>query len=58
MTAVVAGALRHGRHGYRQIAELRLSRSGRVVNDKQVARQGRGKADRQPKRDRLWLNDG
>jgi putative transposase len=48
-------------HGYRKIAEF-LRRAGWLVNDKRVERiwrrEGLKVPDRQPKRARLWLNDG
>lgn len=54
-------ARRYGRYGYRRIAEL-LRRAGWVVNDKRVERiwrrEGLKVPARQPKRKRLWLNDG
>ena len=51
----------YGRYGYRRIAAL-LRRSGWQVNDKLVERLWRRGGlkvpSRQPKRGRLWLNDG
>ena len=51
----------YGRYGYRKIAEL-LRRTGWLVNDKRVERiwrrEGLKVPSRQPKRGRLWLNDG
>jgi len=54
-------ARQFGRYGYRRIAEL-LRRAGQQVNDKRVARiwrrEGLKVPTKQPKRKRLWLNDG
>jgi putative transposase len=54
-------ARRYGRYGYRRIAAL-LRDAGWQVNDKRVERlwrlQGLKVPARQPKRGRLWLNDG
>ena len=54
-------ARRYGRYGYRKIAAL-LRDAGWVVNDKRVERiwrrEGLKVPARQPKRGRLWLNDG
>ena len=51
----------YGRYGYRRIAEL-LRREGWAVNHKRVERiwrrEGLKVPRRQPKRRRLWLNDG
>jgi len=51
----------YGRYGYRKIAEL-LRRAGWLVNDKRVERiwrrEGLKVPAKQPKRGRLWLNDG
>ena len=59
---VVELARRYGRYGYRKIAELLRSTAGWVVNDKRVERiwrrEGLKVPARQPKRGRLWLNDG
>jgi putative transposase len=58
---IVELARRYGRYGYRKIAEL-LRRAGWLVNDKRVERiwrrEGLKVPARQPKRARLWLNDG
>ena len=58
---IVALATRFGRYGYRRITAL-LRRSGWVVNHKRVERIWRGVRlkvpARQPRRGRLWLNDG
>jgi transposase InsO family protein/transposase-like protein len=54
-------ARQYGRYGYRKIAEL-LRRAGWLVNDKRVERiwrrEGLKVPAKQPKRGRLWLNDG
>lgn len=54
-------ARRYGRYGYRKIAAL-LRDAGWVVNDKRVERiwrrEGLKVPAKQPKRGRLWLNDG
>ena len=54
-------ATKYGRYGYRRVAEL-LRREGWVVNHKRVERlwrrEGLKVPKRQPKRRRLWLNDG
>ncbi len=54
-------ARRYGRYGYRKIAVL-LRDAGWVVNDKRVERiwrrEGLKVPAKQPKRGRLWLNDG
>jgi hypothetical protein len=53
---------RYGRYGYRKIAEVLRSTAGWVVNDKRVERiwrrEGLKVPERQPKKGRLWLNDG
>ena len=58
---IVGLATRFGRYGYRRIAAL-LRRSGWVVNHKRVERNWRREGlrvpARQPRRGRLWLNDG
>ena len=58
---IVELARQYGRYGYRKIAEL-LRRAGWLVNDKRVERiwrrEGLKVPSRQPKRSRLWLNDG
>ena len=55
-------ARRYGRYGYRKIAELLRSQSGWIVNDKRVERiwrrEGLKVPHKQPKKGRLWLNDG
>lgn len=59
--AIVALALQYGRYGYRRITAL-LRRDGWTVNVKRVERiwrrEGLKVPVRQPKRARLWLNDG
>ncbi len=51
----------YGRYGYRKIAAL-LRQAGWLVNDKRVERiwrcEGLKVPNKQPKRGRLWLNDG
>jgi len=58
---IVELARQYGRYGYRKIAEL-LRRAGWLVNDKRVERiwrrEGLKVPARQPKRARLWVNDG
>ena len=58
---IVALAKQYGRYGYRKIAEF-LRRAGWLVNDKRVERiwrrEGLKVPARQPKRARLWQNDG
>ena len=63
MTAdIVELARQYGRYGYRKIAELLRTRAGWIVNDKRVERiwrcEGLKVPAKQPKRGRLWLNDG
>jgi transposase InsO family protein len=59
---IVELARQYGRYGYRKIAELLRSTAGWVVNDKRVERiwrrEGLKVPKKQPKRGRLWLNDG
>lgn len=54
-------AIKYGRYGYRRITAL-LQREGWQVNHKRVERIWRSEGlkvpQRQPKRGRLWLNDG
>ena len=54
-------ALKYGRYGYPRITEL-LKREGWKVNSKRIQRlwrrEGLKVPQRQPKRKRLWLNDG
>jgi putative transposase len=58
---IITLARDYGRYGYRRIAEL-LRRAGWLVNDKRVERiwkrEGLKVPMKQPKRKRLWLNDG
>jgi transposase InsO family protein len=59
--AIVSLASRYGRYGYRRITAL-LQRAGWEVNHKRVERiwrrEGLKVPQKQPKRGRLWLNDG
>ena len=59
--AIVALATRYGRYGYRRITAL-LHAEGWCCNHKRVERIWRAEGlkvpQRQPKRGRLWLNDG
>ena len=59
--AIIALALQYGRYGYRRIPAM-LRRDGWTVNVKRVERiwrrEGLKVPARQPKRSRLWLNDG
>ena len=54
-------AIQYGRYGYRRITEM-LKREGWKVNHKRVERiwrrEGLKVPQKQPKRKRLWLNDG
>ena len=58
---IIALARQYARYGYRKIAEL-LRQAGWLVNDKRVERiwrrEGLKVPAKQPKRSRLWLNDG
>jgi len=58
---IVELARQYGRYGYRKIAAL-LRDAGWLVNDKRVERiwrrEGLKVPHKQPKRGRLWLNDG
>ena len=58
---IIALDTRYGRYGYRRITAL-LRHAGRVVNVKRVERiwrqEGLKVPHKQPKRGRLWLNDG
>jgi putative transposase len=60
-TDIVALATKYGRYGYRRVTAL-LRRDGWRVNAKRVQRiwrrEGLKVPQRQPKRGRLWLNDG
>ena len=59
--AIIALAIQYGRYGYRRITAM-LRRDGWTVNVKRVERiwrrEGLKVPARQPKRARLWLNDG
>jgi len=59
---IIELARQYGRYGYRKIAALLRSTAGWVVNDKRVERiwrrEGLKVPAKQPKRGRLWLNDG
>jgi len=59
---IIELARQYGRYGYRKIAELLRRQAGWVVNDKRVERiwrrEGLKVPSKQPKRGRLWLNDG
>lgn len=59
--AIISLAEHYGRYGYRRITAL-LRRDGWDVNEKRVyriwRREGLKVPSRQPKRGRLWLNDG
>ncbi len=61
MADVTALATRYGRYGYRRITAL-LREKGWRVNHKRVERiwrkEGLKVPKKQPKRKRLWLNDG
>jgi putative transposase len=58
---IIAFATEYGRYGYRRIAAL-LQDAGWVVNVKRIERiwrlEGLKVPQKQPKRGRLWLNDG
>jgi putative transposase len=58
---IIALARQYGRYGYRRITAL-LRNAGWLVNKKRVERiwrrEGLKVPQRQPKRARLWLNDG
>jgi putative transposase len=60
-TRIVALASQYGRYGYRRVAAL-LRQEGWQVNHKRVERiwrwEGLKVPQKQPKRGRLWLNDG
>jgi len=59
---IIALATRYGRYGYRRITALLNSEHGWEVNHKRVERiwrkEGLKVPKKQPKRSRLWLNDG
>jgi putative transposase len=58
---IIALAVQYGRYGYRRIT-ARLQREGWAVNHKRVERiwrqEGLKVPPKQPKRRRLWLNEG
>jgi len=60
-TEIIKKAVRYGRYGYRRITGL-LRREGWQVNHKHVERiwrqEGLKVPQKQPRRKRLWLNDG
>ena len=63
MTAdIIELARQYGRYGYRKIAQMLRTTAGWIVNDKRVERiwrrEGLKVPAKQPKRGRLWLNDG
>ena len=59
---IIALATKYGRYGYRKITELLNNEYGWRVNHKRVERiwrkEGLKAPKKQPKRKRLWLNDG
>ena len=59
---IIALATRYGRYGYRRITALLNNEHGWRVNHKRVERiwrkEGLKMPRKQPKRKRLWLNDG
>ena len=59
---IVALATRYGRYGYRRITALLNNEYGWKVNHKRVERiwrqEGFKVPQKQPRRRRLWLNDG
>lgn len=59
---IVRLACKYGRYGYRRITALLNNREGWLVNHKRVERiwrqEGLKVPQKQPKRGRLWLNDG
>jgi len=61
VTDITALAIKYGRYGYRRITAL-LNEKGWQVNHKRVERiwrqEGLKVPKKQPKRQRLWLNDG
>ncbi len=61
VAAMIALVRKYGRYGYRRIAAL-LRDAGWQVNDKRVERlwrrEGLKVPRKQPKKGRLWLNDG
>lgn len=61
LSRIIEMATQYGRYGYRRITAL-LHREGWMVNHKKVeriwSREGLKVPQKQPKRGRLWLNDG
>ena len=59
---IITLATRYGRYGYRRITALLRNEKGWKVNHKRVERiwrrEGLKVPKKQPKRERLWLNDG
>jgi putative transposase len=59
---IIALATKYGRYGYRSITALLNNEKGWKVNHKRVERiwrrEGLKVPKKQPKRGRLWLNDG
>ncbi len=59
---IITLATRYGRYGYRRITALLNNEMGWRVNHKRVERiwrrEGLKVPQKQPKRGRLWLNDG
>ncbi len=59
---IIALATKYGRYGYRRITALLNDQKGWRVNHKRVERiwrmEGLKVPKKQPKRGRLWLNDG
>ena len=59
---IITLATKYGRYGYRRITALLNNRMGWRVNHKRVERIWRGEGlkvpQKQPRRGRLWLNDG
>ena len=59
---IIALATKYGRYGYRRITALLNNEKGWMVNHKRVERiwrkEGLKVPKKQPKRSRLWLNDG
>ena len=61
VSRIIELATQYGRYGYRRITAL-LNQEGWIVNHKKVERiwrrEGLKVSQKQPKRRRLWLNDG
>jgi len=59
---IISLATKYGRYGYRRITALLKNEKGWIVNHKRVERiwrrEGLKVPKKQPKRGRLWLNDG